>query len=382
MKKIAFIFGAWSIGSRPLNFFANNINVSTRGLTGSELGILETCKNFIKFGWDVSLFTVHTPGTKPPQWEGIKLFDFDERFAIIDDSFDVVVSWSECDVFRGLPDKPLRVVCQMLNDWTYTIPGFDNFVDQYTAPCQMLIEHLTKQANAPLVEKFKVVPLGANPELYTEGQRIKGRCVWTSSADRGLFWVFQEWTKIKAAVPYASLRIFYNFNYGTLDQIEPHVTNIIHHTVEMAHRIRYMKEGIKRLRHLDVEQIGSISREQMITELNQAQLLCYPCDCVSLSEGWSVSINEACSAGVLPIITDTDCLGAIYGNSVPMIKSPVKDNINQWTELVIKGLLDDQWRQEKLKASKAFGEKYTWLNSAKLLEQIILDHPKYQTRRI
>lgn len=375
--KIAVLFSLWGVGNKTLNFFANNINVSTRSLSGSDLAVIENCKWFVKFGHDIHLFTVHAPNTKPDYWEGIKLYHYEERF-IIDDTFDVIINMSEPDVMRGLTTKPLRIVNQYLNDWTYTFAGFDEYVDQYTAPCQMLIDHVTNQVNAPSKDKFVVVPLGCDPLLYTEGLKVPGRVIWTSSACRGANWLCQSWPEIKKAVPNASLRMFYNFAYDGLMDIEPNVTNIIHHTVEMANRVRYIKEMMNRLKPLDVEHVGSVSRVQMIEELNKAEILAYSCDPVAFSEGFSCSLLESCAAGVLPITTSADCLGSIYGGVIPMINPPVQQSLSKWVKLVIKGLKDKEWRNETIKKCKEFASNYTWEQSAKKLESVILNHPKYK----
>ena len=377
--KMAFVFGSWSIGTRPLDF--NTLWTSPRGLTGSDLGVIITAREMARRGHEVSLFTVHAPN-KPATWEGVSLYDFDQRGTVITDDYDAILSWSEPDVLRGLPSKPLRVVCMMLNDFTYTAQGFDDFVDVWTAPCQMLIDHLLTKAHCPDSSKWRVLPLGCDPTWYTENQRVPGRVVWTSSADRGLHWLLQEWPKIKIAVPHASLRIFYNFNYGTLDQIEPNVTHIIHHTVEMAHRIRYMKETIKRMKHLGVEHVGSISRDQMAKEMSEAMVLAYPVSTVAFTEGFSVSIMEACSAGVMPVISDADCLGSIYGGVLPMIKSPVGKNLDEFDSLVIRGLTDAVFHAETTKRCKEFSNEYTWSLVTAKLEGIINEHPKCKNRNV
>lgn len=373
--KIAFLYGPWSVGSRPLNAYADNLNISTRGLTGSELSLFATAEEFVKLGHDVSIFTIFVPNTKPDQYRGIKFYHY-EQLVIIDDSFDAVISLNEPDCLRSVPVSCLRIVCEYLNDWTFCAPGFDDAVDHYTAPCQKLIDRLTTQPNAPSKEKFSVVPLGCEPSWYNDGEKISGRVVWTSSADRGLHWLLMNWSKIKALVPYASLRVFYNFDYGAITQIEPH-DNQTHHTiVEMANRVRYMKEALLRLKHLDVEHVGSISRQQMKEELSQAEVLAYPCDTTQFSEGFSVSILESCAAGVLPVISKIDCLESIYGGVVPMIDTPVKDNLDQFVKLVVRGLTDEKWRKENSDRCKEFAHQYTWSISAKKLEEIVIEKLK------
>jgi hypothetical protein len=372
--KVAFIFGSWSIGARPLDF--NNLWSSDRGLTGSDLGVTITAKEMAKLGHDVSLFTVYA-GVKPATWEGVKLYGVEEIPTVITSDFDAVVSWSEPDVLRPIPDGPVRVVCQMLNDFTYCQEGFDNFVDVWTAPCQMLLEHLTKQATDP--SKWAVLPLGVDPSWYTD-QRIPGRVVWASSADRGLHWLLQEWPKIKAAVPHADLRIFYNFNYNSVENMEPNSNNHPHF-IEMGHRARYMKETIKRLKHLGVLQIGSVSRERMQYEMSAASVLAFPVDTVSFTEGFSVTTLEAHGSFTVPIITDKDCLGSVYKDSgAIIIKSPIKDHLAEFTSAVIRSLTDKSFADSVINKCRAFAEDHTWAKATLKLENIIKSHPKFKVK--
>lgn len=367
--KIAFIFGAWSVGARPLDF--NNLWSNPRGLTGSDLGVAITAKEMAKLGHDVSLFTVHAD-SKPAIWEGVKLFTFEE-VPTINSDFDAVISWSEPDNLRLASDKSVRVVCQMLNDFTYCHPGFDEHVDVWTAPCQKLIDHLSSQPGAPNKEKFVVLPLGCDPSWYSD-QRIPGRVIWCSSADRGLHWLLQEWPKIKAAVPFADLRIYYNFNYNSTEGIEPNSNNHSHF-MEMGHRARYMKEAIKRLKHLGVLQVGSVSRDMMHQEMSMASVLAFPCDPIAFTEGFSVATLEAHASYTVPVITNADCLGSIYDNSgAIVIETPLQQHLPQFTDAVIRALTDKQFADATIAKCMKFAEEHTWAKSAKRLETIIKNH--------
>lgn len=365
--KIAFLFGAWSIGTRPLDF--NSLWSNPRGLTGSDLGVCVTAKEMAKLEHDVSLFTV-CEANQPSIWEGVKIYDIRSQINLITSDFDAVISWSEPDVLRSIPKGPVRIVCQMLNDFTYCQAGFDDFVDVWTAPCQMLIDHLTSKSDGPSKNKFVVLPLGCDPSWYSD-QRISGRVIWASSADRGLHWLLQEWPKIKVAVPYADLRIFYNFNYGSVENMEPNSNNHPHF-LEMGQRARYMKEAIKRLKHFGVLQVGSVSRDRMHQEMSMASVCAFSCDTVAFTEGFSVATLEAHASSTVPILTDVDCLGSIYNNSgAIVIKSPIKNHISDFTNAVIKALSDQSFANSVIGKCKRFAEEHTWAKSTIQLEDII-----------
>ena len=129
--KVAVILGSYSTGTRPLDFWYNNIWSSTRGLTGTDLCFVKTAEELSNLGHEVSLFVSHAqPNNKPDTWGKVKLYNIDQLKAVIDDSFDALISINEPDVFRGLTQKPVRIVWQMLNDFPFCQLGFDNYVDK------------------------------------------------------------------------------------------------------------------------------------------------------------------------------------------------------------------------------------------------------------
>lgn len=368
--KIAVILGPFSIGPRPLDFWYNNIWDSSRGLTGTDLTTVMLSRELVLLGHDVSLFTVHAQENHKPQtWEGVKLFNLNEC-AVLNDSFDAFISINEPDVFRGLPSKPLKICWQFLNDFRYCQPGFDSYVDRWFGVCQQHVDYL--KPTIPDIRKWGILGLGCTPEWYTD-QRVPGRVIWCSSADRGLHWLLQEWPKIKRAVPYASLRIFYHFSFGNIENIEPDQSPAhAEFLKEMGQRVRYMKNSIERMKHLDVEHVGSVSRERMKKEFNEACVLGFPCDTVCFSEGFSVTTMEAHASFTVPIITDKDCLGSVYQDSgAIIIPSPIRDNISQFSDQVIRALVDQKFSNRIIDKCRVFAMQNSWSEIAQKMQNII-----------
>lgn len=335
--KIAILLGSWSVSSRPLDFWYDNINISLRALSGTDLAFCRISSELAKLGHDIHMFTCHAePDNKPDIWEGCKLYNIDERVKIINDSFDAVISINEPDGLRSISKKPLHICWQFLNDFSYCAPGFDNAVDIWLAPGEMLMERLKSMCPKP--EKWKVLRLGCDPEVY-EDKRVPGRVVWTSSVDRGLHWLLGQWPKIKDAIPEATLKIFYHFTYGSILSIEPNATDQHPHVVEMGQRLRYIKNCVGRLKHLGVSHVGSTSRKDMVKEMSEASVFISPCDTVAFSEGFSISTLEALASYTIPIVTDVDCLGSIYENSgAIMVNSPIQEHLQEFTNSIIKAL--------------------------------------------
>lgn len=373
--KVAVILGSYSIGTRPMDFWYDNVWASARGLTGTDLCLVKTAEELSKLGHEVHLFTVHAqPDHKPDYWGKVKLYNIQELHSVVDDSFDGLISINEPDVFRGLADKPVRIVWQMLNDFPFCQPGFDDYVDKWFGVCDEHTEFLKKQVAKP--EKWDTLSLGCSPDLY-EDKRVPGRVIWCSSADRGLHNLLSQWPKIKAAVPYATLKIFYHFNYGDLDKIEPDDKVTHPHVVEMGQRIRYMKYAIEKLKPLGVEHVGSVSRDQIKKEFNEASVFAFPCDTVAFSEGFSCSTLESLASFTVPVITSQDCLGSIYKDSgAIVIEAPVKDRLEEYADAVIKALTDKDFADSAISKCREFAKQHTWEQSIKKLESCIINNRK------
>lgn len=356
--KIGIVLGSFSIGNRPIDF--DHIYDSDRGLTGTDLAFIRVCEELEKLGNEVVRF------------HNVSKVDADE-------SFDAVISFNEPNLLIDLHTSIYKVVYMMLNDFSFVRPEFDGYVDHYIGVCQEHADHVAKVSNTE--GKWSVIALGCDPNQY-EDKRVEGRVIWCSSADRGLHWLLQCWQDIKEAVPSATLRIMYHFNYGDLSKIEAHHISPqgipFHiHTQEMAQRIRYMKYAIEKLKHLGVEHVGSVSRNQMVDEWNAASVFGFSCDTVAFSEGFSVSTLEAHASYTLPVITSQDCLGSVYKDSgAIMIDAPVQDNLQAFKDAVIKGLTDKEFANDHIKKCRQFALNYTWKQTAKSLNNLLLTRYK------
>ncbi len=260
--KIAVILGAFSIGTRPLDFSA--LRTSPRGLTGTDLCFVRTCEELEKLGHEVWPYTVYVNScdydkTLPagqPQWRRLQYVD---KVPGIDASYDAVISINEPNLLMGLPKGPHRIVWQMLNDFSFVQAGFDEWVDHYFGVCEQHTRHVANQC--PIPAKWSTLSLGCDPELYSDA-RVAGRVVYTSSPDRGLHWLLQCWPDIRASVPEAHLRIFYHWSHDALcevtaQSVAPQGGPYHPHIVELGQWCRYIKDAIPKLKH-----IGGDSRGQ------------------------------------------------------------------------------------------------------------------------
>jgi glycosyltransferase involved in cell wall biosynthesis len=372
--KLAFIYGLWSSAQHRFDFDA--LWDSPRGLTGSEVSCFSIAREMVKRGHDVTIFTGLKPGSDKV-WDGVKLVpveDIPSAITAPNDRSDwhAAYSWNEPDPLRPIHWSVIRMCNLQINSFNHCQPGYDDFVDVWTSPSDS--HRKVVGATAPNPQKWIVVPNGCDPSSVVEDERVPGRVIWASSPDRGLHHLLQVWPQVKAEVPEASLRIFYH-----VDRWINHFTNVDTRVdpsyPEFAARAFYLQEAIRRIvprKDLSVEIFDSVSRKRMAKEMAVAQVLGYPCDTVLYTEGFSATIMESCCAGVLPVVTDQDAFGEVYGGHVPMVKSPVGPRINEYRDLLVRALKDDGFRSEWLAKTKALSTRYTWQVIAEDVEKQIV----------
>jgi hypothetical protein len=369
--KLAFIYAPWLLTFRG-GFDFETLWDDPRGLTGSEVGILSTAREASRAGHDVTIFTMSTQ----VQWGGIHVRPFEE-LTTCEQHFDASISWNDPATFPKYPG--LKVFEQMLNGFSYCAPGFESIPDLWTSPSA---EHKRMHLTTPSMQTardgyqpdlsaidWEVVPLGCAYPVASNGflnSHVEGRVVYTSSPDRGLHLLLQEWPKIKAAVPHATLHIFYRLR-PWIDDLKkaPYWPPI----ERLRTRALYIDEFLRRATpELDITVRDSVSRKDLRVELERAQVLAYPCDTIQWTEGFSCSLLEACAAMACPITMKTDALPDVYGSAVPMVE---RGDISGWSDLVIRALNDREFRNATNEKCFVLAKGMTWKQrTSKLLDLI------------
>jgi glycosyltransferase involved in cell wall biosynthesis len=395
--RIAVLFGRMCLSFRGTLDLATH-RTDPRGLTGSELGCIRIAQCLRDASHSVALHTVSAEqGTT---WEGIQVRGLDEPI----EHCDAVIAINEPDLLRAAPAGAFRVCAFWLNDVSFCKVGFDNHVDLFCSPsaphlAQIMTneswravektpEHPNGKATyVPDPAKWAVVPLGCDPERYAPRpycetcggfedsdtlalgcdhdwitqepwRKIPGRVIYASSPDRGLHHLLGQWPRIKRAVPHATLHVFYRLepwlrgfdNTPFFPPIEP-----------LRARANYVEECLRRFNDrggMGVTLRDSVSRETIELEMAQAEVLAFPVDTTTWSEGFSCTTLEACAAGAVPVITDCDAMGEVYAESGAAIVRRTGDWVRCWGDAVITALsLDMGEQREKL---RAFAAERTW----------------------
>jgi glycosyltransferase involved in cell wall biosynthesis len=355
--RIAFV-GPEFIPWRPIDF--TNLWDSPRCLTGTESSIVIFARELVKLGHQVSIYYNESASA----FDGVTVADVRK---LVSDApgFDVVCLWNvDPKCLSGVPHGVARVFYTTGNRFDFA-HNFEDEIDLFLSPSEDHCAHM-KKWTLTHTNKWRVLPLGCYLDDYGIVEKIPGRVIHTSSPDRGLHWVLQEWPSIRKSVPDATLRIFY---YGIDDYVRganPESTE--GGTSEHGHRGRYIGAALDRLKLDGVDVFGSSSRNVMRRELSEAMVLAYPCDPIAYSEGFSVSIMEGCASGALPVIVGADALISIYKGHVPCVDPPARKAVGQWRDLVIRSLTDSKWQKSWVTRARALAERHDYIDLARRME--------------
>jgi len=302
--------------------------------------------------------------------EGLRDLGHDARPIHEDDmrasGCDVVISINEPDMLRLYPRAKLRICMFWLNRFEFCQPGFDDYVDIYCSPSEAHLKQVLGAWGAQKPEKWRVIPLGSDPESYRLAGKVPGRVIHCSSPDRALHRVLEQWPTIKRAAPHASLRIFYRLEeWIRAFDATPYFPSIERN----RNRALYIEEALKRMSGPEwgIEVRDSVDRVTLARELSEAEVFAFPCETLAWSEGFSCSTLEACAAEACPVLSDCDALGDVYRDLDPV---PV-GNWDQWRGDVIRALTDSAFREYRNKKARALAEKLTWKAHAQRLDEVI-----------
>jgi len=340
-------------------------SINTTGLGGSETALVQVSARLAREGWDVRVYSGAEPGLYAGAlWRPFTAWD-------PTDDPDLLVVSRLCHVF----DNPVGAKRTAL--WCHD----NSYHGQLTEERADKIDHIVtlsdwqRERFADLypfaADKLAVIRNGITvsgigdptddryPDADAPFEKRKPRCVYSSSADRGLDIMLELWPQIRERVPDAELHVFYGFD--VLDRVaiaNPALVAYKQHVLKLAADAGGEQGGVF-LR-------GRVGQKDLIAEMQQARVWSYPTGFLETS---CIGAMEARAAG-LAIVTSK--LGALvetvgrHGCLVPWRK-PEDEPYNRtktyrraFVDLVSTALSDqDVW--EKLHAAAREGvEQLDW----------------------
>jgi glycosyltransferase involved in cell wall biosynthesis len=343
-------------------------------LTGTGSNFFNIIWGLAERGHQVDAFCESTRNfINHPKLAGANVYNVDMTRP--DDTYDAYVSINEPDMLRLAPKDKLKICAMWLNDFSFCQAGFDNHVDVYACPSDTHARYLATVSGVD-INKLVIVPLSFNAEFYAEViERRPGSIAYCSSPDRGLHHVLEMFGDIKKEVPEANLRIYYRFQPwydAIMASNEPDVS--VHRSraeVIGKHLEMYGRNGEN-----GVTLVGPVPAKTMARELLSTRVMAYTCDPIRFTEGFSVSIMDACAAGCVPIVSGVDALPEIYSGAVFMIKGKPEDSRDKWIKAIVAGLKNDDFANTVRGGARAFSTGYTRQKMGAMWEKLISERAR------
>lgn len=367
--RLAMVYGQFS--SQIHGPFGIKGLYETTGLTGSESFFFNTAKSLSERGHQIDVFCdVQAPYHSTVELNNVHVYPLSANRGR---DYDAYLAWNEPDLLRSDPDDRVKICAQQLNDFnSYCDPGYSDHIDCFVFPSRTHRDYML--SNAPFGEdKTEVLPNTINLDFYKQEapRREKNTIIWASSPDRGLHNLLQIFPLVRQQVPNAVLKIFYRFDPWYQDLMGHHNVN--------SRRARYINECLERLGRYGengVFLIGQVPNKQMSFEMQKARVLAYTCDPLRFTEGFSVTIMDACAAGCLPIISDVDALADVYGEAAHIVpgRAHRPDVQAAWVTAICRALSDDEWHQTITTKAVAFSKSFDRHAVAGRWEGLIRSH--------
>ncbi len=212
-----------------------------------------------------------------------------------------------------------------------------------------------------LEEKVVVFPNGINIKRYEKDKIMQkmnkkvpknAKFVYSSSPDRGLWYLLQIWPFLREEYPEATLDVCYGIE-NWINQVKWAHAKIGEMAVEIENLIN--QPGVNNL--------GKIGQDQLSKIQIEADAWLYPFDPMSPTESGCITAIENAAAGNAMVTTDADCMESEFGKFSRIIPLPFQPEF--FAEETINYLNDTPFIEYHRNLAREFAEKRDWATIAK-----------------
>lgn len=317
-------------------FDAATLWSSARGLTGSEVSFFQYAAQLVRLGHEVVAYSNFTqPGlaTVADAKLDCRPYEHWHPGGQSDTPWDVCVAWLSADPLRVAPRSAFRFFNQQCRGFAASEAGWEDSVD-LLAPLSNAHARVLRPETTLPAERWRILHNGVDTTRFRPASKSPHKVIWASSHDRGLHHLLGMWRDVRAAVPDATLDIFYDMRQ-LRHLVERHLEGEHEKLGAMA---AYVLDGIERLRGHGVMAHGSVSRERIEREMATASVLAYPLDVPAFTETFGVVVLEACAAGVVPVLCLGDAFGELWEDVALGVPPPMATHKAEFTRALIHAL--------------------------------------------
>ncbi len=228
---------------------------------------------------------------------------------------DVLLCYYDTSPLAGVSgERTLRVASHHTYQLPY--PGTYEWADLNVAPSQHAVEALRTIYGG----RWAVMPNGIPVETLPEWRPVPGRCVWHTSASRGLWNLLEAWPEIRRRVPNATLHVV-----GDVAGWLSHYEGKGDRQAKFADRVRDALAPLAESRlvgsgDMGVKLLGKLPRKALLRELSEASCFPFAFESTAPCETFSVCTMECLAVGMPVLTTPRDAMWTMYGET-DMIES-------------------------------------------------------------
>jgi glycosyltransferase involved in cell wall biosynthesis len=353
------------VGHGPLGTWGPN-NLNNGGLGGSEEAVIRLSEELRKLGWQVTIFG--TPGNQAGKWQGTKPYVFAADWSVDNsyvewkhyweinnkDTFDVLISWRQPNLFDF--NWKARKKYLWLHDVMEAEELTKERIKNVTKVIYVSKYHSERPENAHIPATKKLASgNGITPadfSKYTNKlRRDNQRCIYMSANERGLRILLDIWPDVRAAVPKATLGIYYGWHsFDAVNRDNPE-------------RMAWKATMIQNMKELDgVSESVRLGQDDINKEIFKSGVWAYPS---FFPEVNCITAQKAQAGGAWPVTSTFAALEDVVlrGDKVDMGKFEPED-IERYKEALIHRLLNPPTDKERAEMMKLARETFDWAKTA------------------
>lgn len=221
---------------------------------------------------------------------------------------------------------------------------------------------------------FLVGANGINPEDFDDAGPLAGitrdphKAIYASAPNRGLLVLLEEWPRIRAAIPDATLDVYYGWEITEKMMRENPRLDL-----ELGPLLRKLRGLFDYLEDQGVTFHGGVSHAELHKAYRRAGVWAYPCHSQTFEETYCIAAVKAQAAGTTPVTLSSGALPEVFMGGA-MIDDRREDWREAWVNAVISAMKLAPSEAER-KGMREMAACLSWTEAAKRFKTFALDRP-------
>jgi len=312
-------------------------SANTKGLGGSEEAVVYLAKELTELGWKVTVYG--NPQNEQGDHDGVT---YKQWYDInVNDTFNVLVLWRNIGIADVAPKSKFTLT------WLHDVPNNPDFTqDRIDKVNKIAVLSKYHQSILRLHKGGRFLPMPGdklfltangvtiNPFPETSGDRNPHSIIYSSSPDRGLVYLLNNWDRVRQEVPDATLDIYYGFQvYDTI-----HIGN--------PTKMKWKADILNLMNKPGISYHGRVGHKDLHEAMAKTAIWAYPTDFTEIS---CITAMKAQTLGAIPVCTTIAALEETVKNGIKVdvdITDP--DGEKEYFDALI-DLLKDEAKQKEIR---------------------------------